>query len=431
MNKKLTGCLLLLFPFWGWAQSLLTANDAVRLALQNNFDVLIAKNQSEANAILNTAGEAGMLPTVALYATVGTNQNNIQQKYSNGNEINQNGVTGSAINPGIALQWTLFDGTKMFITKNKLNEIENLGIIQYQEQILNTTLSILLAYYDVVRQQMQLQATLEVIAYNEERVKITEGRLNTGLGPKTDFLQAKIDLNIQKENKLNYEYQLADAKRKLNNLIGRNISTDYKVEDSILLQPLENRDKLEAKMLQSNPTLMDFQAQLKISKFSLLETKTSFLPKLVLNSGYNFNRTQNSAGFSLYNQSYGWQTNLVLSMPLYQAGKLKHASQIAQLNIQTLQQQLSQAKLAANLALQSALSMYDVRQKAYDLEKENEELARENMVLSLKRLQLGLGTALDVSQAQATFSSSVFRMASFLFDLKSSELNARKQAADF
>lgn len=315
---------------------MLSADEAVKIGLNKNFDVLIAKNQADANAILNTYGEAGMLPTLALIATAGANQNNIQQKYSNGNEINQNGVTGSVINPAIALSWTLFDGTKMFITKNKLKEMENLGLIQYKEQILNTTLQILLTYYDVVRQQMQLKATLEIIAFNEERVKITEGRLNAGLGPKTDYLQAKIDLNVQKENKINYEFQLADAKRKLNNLLGREINTKYEVEDSITLQPLANNELLEDKMLQNNPTLLSFQSQLAVSKLSYQESKTSFLPKLVMTSSYNFSRAQNSAGFTLYNQSNGWQNNFALTMPFYQAGKLKHTSEIAKLNIQTL-----------------------------------------------------------------------------------------------
>ena len=410
---------------------MLSADEAVKIGLNKNFDVLIAKNQADANAILNTYGEAGMLPTLALIATAGANQNNIQQKYSNGNEINQNGVTGSVINPAIALSWTLFDGTKMFITKNKLKEMENLGLIQYKEQILNTTLQILLTYYDVVRQQMQLKATLEIIAFNEERVKITEGRLNAGLGPKTDYLQAKIDLNVQKENKINYEFQLADAKRKLNNLLGREINTKYEVEDSITLQPLANNELLEDKMLQNNPTLLSFQSQLAVSKLSYQESKTSFLPKLVMTSSYNFSRAQNSAGFTLYNQSNGWQNNFALTMPFYQAGKLKHTSEIAKLNIQTLEEQLSQAKLAASLSLQTALALYKVREGAYGFEKENEQLARENMTLALKRMELGLGIALDVAQAQATFSGSVYRLASFIYDLKSSELNARRQAADF
>ncbi len=430
MFKKLF-CIFFLAPFCLSAQSFLSAEEAVQIGLKNNFDVLIAHNQAEANSLMNTFGEAGMLPTLALNATAGANQNNIQQKYSNGNEINQNGVTGSNISPSIVLTWTLFDGTKMFITKNKLKEIERLGLVQYKEQMLNTTLRILLSYYDIVRQQMQLKATLEIIAYNEERVKITEGRLNTGLAPKTDYLQAQIDLNIQKENKINFEFQLVDAKRKLNNLLARDASFDYKVEDSITLQPLANRSILEEKMERTNPTLLSFQSQVAISKLSYLESKTSFLPKLVMTSGYNFNKTQNSAGFSLYNQSYGWQSNFALSMPLYQAGKLKHIVQLAKLNIQTLQEQLSQATLAASLSLQSALALYDVRINAYNLEKENEHFARENMNLSLKRLQLGLGTALDVAQAQATFSGSVFRMASFMYDLKTAELNARKQAADF
>src|SRR6267378_1109451 len=108
MIKKIFLSLFLL-PVFVAGQSLLSSEDALRIGLKNNFDILIAKNQAEADSILNTAGEAGMLPSLSLNATAVYNSNNIHQKYSNGSEITKTNVAGSNLNPGIALSWTLFD----------------------------------------------------------------------------------------------------------------------------------------------------------------------------------------------------------------------------------------------------------------------------------------------------------------------------------
>ncbi|HET6992140.1 MAG TPA: TolC family protein [Bacteroidia bacterium] len=429
MIKKISIALLFL-PVFVSGQSMLSSDEALRIGLKNNFDILIAKNQAEADSILNTAGEAGMLPSVSLNATALYNNNDIHQKYSSGNEITKKNVVGTTMNPGVALSWTLFDGTKMFVTRNKLEQIDMLGQYQFKEQVLNTTSDILLAYYDVVKQNLQLSATDEIIKFNEERVAITESRFTTGLGPKTDLLQAKIDLNVEKENRINLDLSLSESKRKLNTILGRDVNLLFIVEDSIPLSPISDRASLEQKMYAGNPTLLAFKTQVEISKLAYRETKTQYYPKVTLVGGYTFNQSKNAAGFTLLNQAYGWQTGLTLSMPIYQAGRLNHQAEIAQLNVESSEYKFQQETLAASLSLQNALAVYDSRTKAFELEKENEAMSRENMNLALERLRLGEGTALDVAQAQATLSSSLFRVTTFSYDLKSAEINVHRQAAD-
>jgi outer membrane protein TolC len=425
----LAALFILLIPVLTSAQTLLTADEALKIGLKNNFEILIAKNEAQADSILNSWGEAGALPSVFLNAGVSKNSNNIHQQYSNGNEIRSNNAGGQNLTAGIALSWTLFDGTKMFVTKNKLEQIEQLGYYDFRSTVLDATGNILLSYYDIVRQQQQINATDEIIKYNEERVKITEARFNAGLSPKTDMLQAKIDLNVQKENKINLVVVLTQAKKNLNTLLARDVKTEFTVEDSITLSPLTDRAELEQKMYAGNPSLLAFKSQLEISKLAYRETRTQYFPKLALNAGYNFARAESSAGFSLYNQSYGWSTGLVFTMPIYQGGNVNRDVKIAKLDIQSAEFRMYEANLSASLALQNALAIYDAREQALALENENEKMSRENMNLALERLRLGQGNALEVAQAQATLASSLFRVSAFNYDMKSAEINVRKQAA--
>ena len=128
----------------------------------------VAKNDAEISKVNNTAGNAGMLPTAAITAYDNYALNNIYQKYKTSSDTTFNGKYTNNLGAGVELNWTLFDGGKMFITRSKLNEIEALGELQFKEQVQQTVYAVLAAYYNVVKQKQQLASSLKVSAFNEE-----------------------------------------------------------------------------------------------------------------------------------------------------------------------------------------------------------------------------------------------------------------------
>jgi outer membrane protein TolC len=412
------------------AQELLTPGDAVQISLQNNFDILIAANNAKQDSIMNSPGQAGMLPSVYLTGGISKNQNNLTQRFTNGNEIISPNAGGTNVNAGVALSWTLFDGMKMFVTKEKLEQIQAQGDFLFRWQVLNTSADVLIAYYDVVRMNLQLKATDEIIRYNEERVKITESRFKAGMGPKTDLLQAKIDLNTQKQVRLDQVLALGNAKRSLNALLSRDALIEFQVADSIPLPVLANRAELEQKMYNMNPGLLALKTQVNVASLTYRETRTQYFPTVIGSAGYNYVRNQNTAGFTLYNQAYGWNAGLSLSMPLYTGGSLRRQSQINHIEMQNADFMYQDARMTAKVALLQAINLYDTRMSSLTLERESEALAKENMNLSLERLRLGQGTALEVAQAQASLADVLYRLAGIQYEAKNAEINVHRQAAD-
>lgn len=62
------------------AQDVLTAEDAVSIALRNNYDILVAQNNAGIDSVNNTAGNAGMLPNIAISGS---------ESYSPGNNVDR------------------------------------------------------------------------------------------------------------------------------------------------------------------------------------------------------------------------------------------------------------------------------------------------------------------------------------------------------
>ena len=132
------------------AQKTLTVDDAVKIALKNNFDIRIAHNDATIAKVNNTLGNSGILPTVALNGASSYAINNTYQKYPDGATVNLPSLNTSLITAGAQLSWTLFDGGRMFVTKRKLSEIESLGEFQFRDKVLITLFNVISAYYDIV-----------------------------------------------------------------------------------------------------------------------------------------------------------------------------------------------------------------------------------------------------------------------------------------
>lgn len=200
------------------AQELLTPEDAVALAVSKNFDIVIAKNDADIARINNNKGASGMLPKINVTTGEVFNLSNIHQELSTGTVTNKNWVPVNNFNAGLNLNWTVFDGLKMFATKDRLKALQSLGEIQLKNQIQNTMASVLTAYYAIVQQKQQLKALNESSKISNERVVLSQKKFDVGYNDKTPLLQAKVDLSTQQINILKQETTIQQSKIALNQI---------------------------------------------------------------------------------------------------------------------------------------------------------------------------------------------------------------------
>ena len=408
------------------AQNVLTPERAVNIALKNNFDILVARNDADIARINNTKGNAGMLPTVNVNGSGSYSYDNVNQKLSSGTVNKYSSQSSTLVTTNAELSWTLFDGGKMFVTKNKLNEIQALGELQFQTKVLETMYNVIAAYYDIVRQKQQLKSMNEAISYNNERVTIAQTGFDAGSLLKNDLLQAKIDLNVVMENAINQQYAISEAQKTLNRMLGQDPNTIFEVSDSISLLYTPDRNELLQKLNSSNASILSFQKQIDIARLTLKETQKGYLPTLSFRGGYYLSQTVNSEGSTLRNRSYGPQVGGTLSIPIYNGGETKRKISIARKELQSAEYDLENVKLQVNTELQNALTDFENQQHLLQIEKENNKLTKENIEISLQRLRLGQTTSLEVHLAQESYVQSCTRLTNFEYYLKIAETKLKQ-----
>jgi len=416
--------------FSAQAQEELSANDAVSIALKNSYSILVAANDAAINRTNNTAGNAGMLPTVAINASDNIALNAINQTYSNNTDPSSTKERSNSFNANIGLNWTLFDGGKMFVTKQKLEEIESLGEMQYKERVIQTVSDVTLAYYNVVKQKQQLVAINEVINYNLEQVKILKTSFDAGNTAKTNMLQAQIDLNVYQENAINQKSIIIASKKTLNQLLGRDINTDFDVQGTIETSYVPNATELIQKFYANNVSLLALQKQAEIAHLGLEETRTLFLPQFNFDAGYNYLRSDYAIGTLKAFNSFGPQIGGTLYIPLYQGGNVRRQISVSTIQVKTAEYDLEKAKLALYTQLVNALIDFDAQRELLTIEKNNRLLAKENLEISIQRLRLGETTSLELRQAQQSYQESLTRLLNFEYSLKVSETMLKQLLAE-
>lgn len=417
--------LLFLFPAVH-AQTLFTIEDATRIALKNNFDILVARNEADVAKINNTPGNAGMLPTLDLTGSGTYGLNNIYQKLS-GNIVDRYpSQSTTTVSAGPELSWTLPNGDKMFVTKKKQNEIEALGEIQFKDKVLQTLYDVTAAFYDVVRQEQQLRSINEVTNYNRERVKIAQTGFDAGSLLKTDLLQAQIDLNVGKENSIDQQFTVDAAKKTLNKLLGQSADSVFEISEVIPFDYSPDKNELLQKLYASNTSLLSLQKQIDIAQLVLKETKKGYLPTLDLRAGYVYSQTHNSEGSTLNSRSFGPQLGGDVVIPLYSAGENRRKVSTAKIQLQSSEYDLQNMKLQIYTEFQNMLTEFGNQQQLLQIEKENNDLTKENLEISMQRLKQGQTTSLEVHQAEEYYVQSCTRLINFKYNLKIAETKLKQ-----
>lgn len=409
---------------------LLTAEEAVRIALENNFTIRVVQADADIAKTNNTKGNAGMLPTVNLVANETFTLSTFQQKLANGTEFNALGAPFNTASAGVQLNWPLFDGRRMFIAKQRLEAQEALGQLNLQSQVQQTTADVLQAYYDIVRGRQQEKALAEVITLNQERLRIAEARLAAGFSGQTDALQARIDLNQRRSDLLNQENVTLSAKRALNQLLARTPETAFEVDETLVNNYTPERTSLLQKIQMQNPTMLSLQKSSDIA--ALLTDEARTLNKLRTNAIGQFNalRSDNGSGFQRSNTQAGLTIGGSLIYPLYSGGNFKRQVQAAHLQAQQAGIRVEAQRLSIESTLDNQLAFFKTQQQVLLLEEENVTNARENLNVSTERFRLGQTNALETQTAQNTLEQALFRRNLALYNLKITELQLRLLAGE-
>jgi outer membrane protein len=416
------------------AQQMLTLEDAIAAALKKNYDILLTRNDSISYALDRSYAYAAFLPRVNATATRTFITNAQKQELSNGTKRDTSGIRSNNTNASVVLSWTLFDGLKMFATREKLMEFEQLGTLTVKDQVVNSVAQVVNNYYDIVRQKQQLKAIEEQISIDEERVKLADKKLSVGLGSKPELLQARVDLNADKAQQITQQTLIAQLREQLNRLIGFETHAVYEVTDSIPLNTSLQYGTLQTNLENTSTSLLVAKKNIDIAELVVKERKADLWPILQFNSAYNFSRTENKAVINtftpLFNQNRGLNYGLGLTVPIFNGFNARRLIRQGQLDVQYLQLTYNNQRSLVDVGLSNAFKGYELQKRLLALEEDNINLAKENVAIALERFRQGVSTFLELREAQKSLADAYNRLIAARYGTKVAETELLRLKGD-
>lgn len=426
--KKLLYLVFITVPFGAFSQQLLTLEDAVAIALKNNYDIqMVNKEVAIAENNVNIAN-AGMLPAISGDMSRNAAIQNMTQTLLSGETRVLSGAESSSFAYGATLGWTIFDGFQMFTRYEQLKALKALGEENMKSAILNTVFEVITNYFDLVQQRHLIDAIQTALELSAFRFEVAENRYQIGRAAKLEVLTASVDMNTDTTNLLRQQDVYRSTQIRLNELLARDVNTDFKVMDTIVIAHDLHLQTLSETAKTLNPTLQAAIVNHRISQLELKRVKGERYPVVNVSSSYTRSRSQTEFGFSTQSRINGFNYGIGASMSIFNGFLQRRNEQNAKLLIESAEINVDKVSQNIEAQLLAAYQTYLMNLELVRLEERNEAIAKENMDITLEKFKLGSIAPVEFREAQRNFVDASARYITAQYNAKVAEITLNQIA---
>ncbi|AMR33356.1 transporter [Mucilaginibacter sp. PAMC 26640] len=289
----------------------------------------------------------------------------------------------------------------------------------YNSSKIQMNVTVTKAYYQLLVNLEQVKLLDANIAQLKQQVDQTTAQNKQGFVEKIDVDRISVQYNnliTTRENTLrllalNYQVLKFQIGMPIDyNLILKDKLADVKLEDAAVEAVTDTtlyKNRIEYGILESN---------LQLNKFDLKRIKGQFLPTLRANASYASSYQNNSFG-NLYSTSFpSSYIGLTLNVPIFSGFQRTNRVKQSQITVLKAQNSLEQAKNGLNLMGSMAKTNYFNGLQTLNNQKRSQELAREVLRVSKIKYQQGVGSSIEVTQAQTALEDADNKYIQGLYD---------------
>ena len=417
--------ILLVFLNVGYAQEILTTDQAVKLTLENNLDILVSENVLEISKNNSSILNSDYLPIINAESSFAKNKADVDIDTPGGlsGEIEERDEEAESARLNVI--YYLVDGNGRRFNYKKSKELFNRTKLEVTEIIENTLLQLFTIYFDfarLTREQEILKNTLDISLERLERVKT---KYKFGQSTSLEVSSAEVDKNTDSLNYLNIMKVLSNTKRDLNLIMNIDLESNFEVDEEVSFINLLEIEKFYNSGLSNNTMYQILNIDVEISSLELKAIKSTYLPVVQLTGSYGWNENINTNPYGLYNKFV--QTGTVyggvdITLPIFNGGKRITATKNARLNLENSKIQKNKNELEIIKNIRNAYETYKnnlfllkIQEKSYQTSKLSYSKFEENY-------SLGLVSSIEFRQAQTNLLKAELSLNNSTYETKISEL---------
>lgn len=399
--------------------------ECLRIGLENNFDLQIARNQELVSENNVTLGNAGYLPQVNVSSGYNLRSSNTDQIPAEGDEVVENRNSNTqTLDAGINLNWSLFEGFRVQTNYKRLKELQSAGELYTRLEMENLIANLTAEYYNYVQQQIRLGNLQYAVSLSKERLRIVEARYQVGSLSRLDLQQAKVDFNAD-SSQLIQQYEILNRSRiKLNELMGVDVESEFIAQDTtIIFNESLAKDELFDRTMAQNTFLQISESNLTLSELELRNLRSRNYPYLRLNAGYGFTHYNYNSGNLERQRNWGPNVGLTLGYTLFDGFNRKREQKNQQIIIRNRELEVERDKLVIESDFANMWMAYQNNIELTNLEIESLENATINYEIAMERYRIGDLSGLELREAQNSLLEAEQRLLTAQYNTKLYEIS--------
>lgn len=413
------------------AQEVYNLKMLIDRVLEENYQILIQRNLQLVTENNNTLGNAGFLPVVDAEGNATLSYNNTKQEYASGSTNEGSNAKSSNLNGMLIVNWTVFDGFKMFAKRNQLDLIQQLGVVNTRYFIEQTVADVTLAYYEVILQKELLENYRNTLEISRFRYQLEKKKITVGSGNALLFNQALVDYNNDSLTVLETEMVIKTLEIRITRFANLDPDNPLSLE-KVDISPgiIGNKDSLVAKAIAANPEIKQSMLEEMIAGQNVQIEKADYYPIVNLFGQYSGTNQSNEVGFMLQNKSYGPMFGISVRFNLYNGGNDRR---------EVINQEIVQDNTVLNnentfslirAAVIEKHYHYNALMQQFKLAKENAMAAQRSLDIATLQFQNGTISGFDFRQTQLTLIIANNKANQIGFRIKAAEIELNRLTGD-
>jgi len=393
-------------PVFGKA---LTLNDSIEIAKENNPSVIASRQR--VTAAEGAAGQAfsPFLPQLNLEGSIGRSY---QQPYSiSAADFGIPGTFEGSVVPDEAanlityqasLTQSLFTGGKVWGSFNIANKNLEISKQDLRGAMQDLIYDVTVAYYGVLKAKKFVELNNESLNMAKSHLDQVKVMFDAGTVTKADVLQSEVQVANAEINLTKAKSALEIAKNSFNNVLGRNLNekVDISEEEFIIEEFTAPRyEEFLREAYEGRPDWKQFILGKEISENSVALARSGYFPSIAIVGTYGNTKTE-YAEHGRTDDLNSWTAILSGSWNIFDGLSTPNKVKEAEANLKAQKADEDMVKNGIALEVKDACFNLNTATETIKMAKKALEFAEENYRISELRYNAGVGTNIEVIDAQ-------------------------------
>ncbi len=394
-----------------WAQTALTATEAVFKALENNYQIQIATKRQEVAERNNSWTGAGAFPSVQLSVT---NNNTIQDNTNNPFTFTPGIILSQSLNPSLSANWNIFTGFAVRINKTRLEQLEEQSAQNAMTLIESTVQDVLKAYYTAQLQSEREKLLQSLLELSRERFNYYQIKEKYSSSSSLELLQFRNQYLTDSMNYLMQGISVNNAYRNLKLLMNDTSDLVYVLTDPLEASIAEvDLSNAKEQVFVNNANLKSQYIALELQKSNTSLQRSFLYPTLSFQAGVNPNwswiREVKDDLFDVEARSLSYYGNFNLRYTLFDNWKNKRAVEVSRIQEEISLLQVQEMKYSLERTLENLIELLTIRTQMLALSTENLEYAQKAFELAQRKFELGAINSVELMTFRNTYQNTVIQ----------------------